>query len=812
MMTQNEPSPARNAISVPVRLFQTLAVVSMLFEGLIAHAQMPVFGDYYAHDPSRMIKQGNTYYIFRTSQGIMGKTSTDLRNWTYSGQVFPGNPPSWTTSAVPGFTGDFWAPDVVYLNGIYCMYYAVSTFGQNTSAIGLVTTTNLATGPWTDQGAVIQSTSANNYNAIDPCPLIDTNGTMWMTFGSYWNGIYLMQLDPATGKRISANSPLTQVAYNSSIEASFLYQRGGYYYLFVNWNTCCAGIDSTYNIRVGRSTSVTGPYLDRNGVNMVNGGGSMFLESTARFIGPGQAGIINDNGTNWLTYHFYDGNNSGTATLGLGQLNWSADGWPVFTNDWSAFYPLNVDAREHLGLYNGTLQNGATVTGDPDLGTALSLNGVSQYAVLADPVANASTFSAWVKWNGGVNWQRIFDFGNGTGTYLFLTPSASTGKIRFAITTSGNNKEQRIDAPAALPSNSWCHVAVTLDGSSGVLYVNAIPVATNNSLTIRPWQVLARTNYLGHSQFSADPYFNGKIASFRVFSRALSAAEIQGVAYAPPSLAHRYSFYSNAWDSIGMAHGMLMGDATATNHLLTLDGSSGGYVNLPGGLVSGCASATMEFWATFGANGNWARVFDFGNISGTSGQDFLFFTPHNSSGGAQTGFVVAGGSANLAAPGIYDGQTLHVNCIVDPANGYMALYTNGVLSLAQTNAVPALNGVSNAWSFIGRSLFSADAWLNAGIGEFRIYDGRLTPQQIAVNDKFGSGVEALPVTLAQSTNQSGVSLSWPAFAIGFVLQTSPVLGATAAWSNASVTPVLSNNVWQVTMPLSNTVQFYRLRR
>src|SRR5579862_2270505 len=103
-------------------------------------AQMPIYGDYFAHDPSRMIKQGSNYFVYRTSQGIMGKTSTDLRNWTYTGQIFPGNLPSWTTNAVPGFTGNFWAPDVVYLNGTNYLYYAVSTFGSQVSGIGLVTT------------------------------------------------------------------------------------------------------------------------------------------------------------------------------------------------------------------------------------------------------------------------------------------------------------------------------------------------------------------------------------------------------------------------------------------------------------------------------------------------------------------------------------------------------------------------------------------------------------------------------------------------------------------------------------------------
>jgi hypothetical protein len=338
-------------------------------------------------------------------------------------------------------------------------------------------------------------------------------------------------------------------------------------------------------------------------------------------------------------------------------------------------------------------------------------------------------------------------------------------------------------------------------------------VSTNTALTIRPWQTLARSNYLGHSQFSADPYFNGKIDSFRIFSRALSAAEIQNLAYAPPSLAHRYSFTSNAWDSIGMAHGGLLGSAVVTNGALQLTGTPGGYVSLPGGLVSGSSAATIEFWATFGANGNWARVFDFGNITGTSGQNFLFFTPHNSSGGVQMGLsVVDSETNNLTAPGTFDNRTLHVVCIVDPTNGYSALYTNGVLMVAQTNTLPALTGVNNAWSFIGRSLYSADAWLNANIEELRIYDGRLTPQQIAVNDQFGPDALALPISLVPSNTPTSFNLSWPAYAVGFGLQATPVLGGTSGWTNLNTSAALNNNQWQINIPFTNSMEFFRLRR
>jgi arabinan endo-1,5-alpha-L-arabinosidase len=221
-----------------------------------------------------------------------------------------------------------------------------------------------------------------------------------MSFGSYSDGILVMQLDPLTGKRITTSSPITKVANNgatffsNTTEGSCLYQHGGYYYLFLNFGGCCSGIDSTYNIRVGRSASVTGPFLDRNGVSMLSGGGTMLLESTARFIGPGQAAIMNDNGTNWFTYHYYDANNAnpGEPTLGLTRLYWTADDWPALTNDWSALYTFDADAREHLAQYNGTLQNGATITNEAGRGKILNLASTNQFVSLPIAVANASAF------------------------------------------------------------------------------------------------------------------------------------------------------------------------------------------------------------------------------------------------------------------------------------------------------------------------------------------------------------------------------------------------------------------------------------
>jgi arabinan endo-1,5-alpha-L-arabinosidase len=807
-------------------LFLILALAMATICSGQAVGPYPFYGNYYLHDPGTMIKEGTNYFIYGDGQGIDGIKSTDLRNWSVTPAIFPGGPPAWTSNSVPGFTGYFWAPDNAYFNGRYNIYYACSQWGTINSAIGLVTTPSLVSPVWTDQGKVIQSnpnfatnatTDLTAYNCIDPSIMVDTNGSVWMSFGSYSDGILIMQLDPATGKRISPGSPIYRVANNgpsffsNTEEGSCLYQHGGYYYLFVNFGGCCAGVDSTYNIRVGRSPTPSGPYYDKSGTNMVNGGGTMVLESTARYIGPGHAAIMNDNGTNWFTFHYYDGNNNGNATVGMMKLNWTADGWPALTNDWSAFYPFNRNAHEHLGLYNGTLMNGSFITNDPGLGGVLNLDGVTNYAVLADPVANCSTITAWVKWNGGAIWQRVFDFGSNTTNYFFLTPKSIAGTMRFAITTTSNGGEQQINAASAMPIGSWCHIAVTLDGTKGVLYLNGAPVATNSNLTIRPWQTLAKNNYIGKSQWPNDPLFNGEISSFRIFGRALSGTEIQDLAYAHPALAHRYSFAANIWDSIGMAHGSLAGNAVVTNHALQLTGTAGDYVNLPGGLVSGSSALTLEFWATFGANGNWVRVFDFGNTTGTSGYNFVFYSPHTSASGQQLSLSTPVSTVNFVTPGILDNSAVHVVCILDPANNDCAVYTNGVLQSSLTTALPPLTGVSSAWSFIGRSLFSSDAWLNATIDELRIYDGRLTPQEIALNDQYGPNALAMSVSLTQSNSVSGLTLSWPSWAVGFALQTATDL-TSGVWTTPAQTPSLAGNQWSLTVPTTNAATYYRLER
>jgi arabinan endo-1,5-alpha-L-arabinosidase len=300
-------------------------------------------GDLDIHDPSTIIKCKSKYYIFGTGRGIVSKSSTNKVYWSSGTRVFA-TAPAWTTNVVSGFNGFFWAPDVIYQHGRYCLYYSVSSWGKQVSAIGLVTNPTLdPTDPayqWTDRGPVIQSTNGSPYNAIDPGISHDASGNLWLVFGSFWNGIYLVQLDLETGLRSSSSATPYRLAYNNSIEAACIFRHGSYYYLFVNWGTCCKGVKSTYNIRVGRSAEITGPYLDRSGVDMANNGGTLFLDSAGRFIGPGHAGVLAEDGKEWLSYHYYDAetwspryNDYGAAKLDIFPLSWTEDQWPSITRN-----------------------------------------------------------------------------------------------------------------------------------------------------------------------------------------------------------------------------------------------------------------------------------------------------------------------------------------------------------------------------------------------------------------------------------------------------------------------------------------------
>ena len=287
----------------------------------------------FVHDPSTIVKCKDQFWFFCTGRGTPSFHSSDLVHWERGPAVFA-KPPAWVSQAVPANRSgtDFWAPDVARIADRYFLYYSASSFGKNTSAIGLATNPTLDPADpdykWTDEGVVIQSSPREDFNTIDPAVTLDAEGNLWLAFGSFWSGIRMIQLDPATGKRIAPDSPIYLLAHYDSIEAPYIYHHDTHYYLFVNWGMCCRGVNSTYNIRVGRSDRITGPYLDRDGVEMVHGGGTLVMGSEGNVIGPGHAGIVTEGGTNWLSCHYYDGTRRGAPTLGVYPLTWDPDGWP----------------------------------------------------------------------------------------------------------------------------------------------------------------------------------------------------------------------------------------------------------------------------------------------------------------------------------------------------------------------------------------------------------------------------------------------------------------------------------------------------
>jgi arabinan endo-1,5-alpha-L-arabinosidase len=176
---------------------------------------------------------------------------------------------------------------------------------------------------------VVKTGDATNYNAIDPALFHDTDEKLWMVFGSFWSGIKLIELDSKTGKRVAPDKEPVGMASHRAIEAAFLYRHDGHYYLFVNHGICCRWINSTYNIRVGRSDRIEGPYLDRDGKPMLEGGGTVVLESDGPFVGPGHAGIARVDGREVFGCHFYDATQPGRSAYALRPLTWDAAGWPV---------------------------------------------------------------------------------------------------------------------------------------------------------------------------------------------------------------------------------------------------------------------------------------------------------------------------------------------------------------------------------------------------------------------------------------------------------------------------------------------------
>lgn len=309
------------------------------------------------HDPV-MIKQGDTYYLFCTGFGVGVWSSKDLQTWRKEKPVFD-TAPQWAVEAVPGFKGHIWAPDIAYHKGWYYLYYSISAFGKNTSCIGLAVNKTLDTTSadfkWIDKGKVIQSyPGKTNWNAIDPNLVFDKKGKPYLSFGSFWEGLKLVQLKKDLQTLAESPDNLLSIASRkkdptapnppsiddnpkdaggNAIEAPFIFKRGGYYYLFASVDYCCKGINSTYKMIVGRSKNVRGPYLDSAGVRMDRAGGTLVMEGNKDWFGVGHNAVYTFNGRDYLIFHGYDAKDEGKSKLRIETLSWDEKGWPVVVKE-----------------------------------------------------------------------------------------------------------------------------------------------------------------------------------------------------------------------------------------------------------------------------------------------------------------------------------------------------------------------------------------------------------------------------------------------------------------------------------------------
>lgn len=334
-----------------LRWFGLIAINLTCFAGNAQRPQPDPVGTVYetrqtpVHDPV-VIKEGDTYYLFCTGFGVSVYSSKDLKQWTKQKPVFD-KPPQWALETIKGYRGHTWAPDISYQNGKFYLYYSVSAFGKNTSAIGLATNKTLnPSSPdfgWTDLGLVVQSVPGRDmWNAIDPNLVTDENGVSWLNFGSFWNGLKMFRLNetlnapatPAEWHTIAARPRKypthDTLAGDAAIEAPFVFKKNGEYFLFVSWDYCCRGEKSDYKVVVGRSKMVTGPYLDRAGKSMLENGGTLALEGDGKeWFGAGHCSVYTFDGKDYLFAHGYDAADKGRSKLIIREMQWDAAGWPV---------------------------------------------------------------------------------------------------------------------------------------------------------------------------------------------------------------------------------------------------------------------------------------------------------------------------------------------------------------------------------------------------------------------------------------------------------------------------------------------------
>jgi arabinan endo-1,5-alpha-L-arabinosidase len=281
--------------------FFIAVIISMVSPSLALDGQVRI------HDPSTIMLCNGKYYTYGTG----GTPLVSDDGWT------------WRTGIRASRSGA--APDVIHIGDRYYMYISgvimiwSKSLDPNSPDYG-----------WQDGGKIIGKEGPDDFmNPIDPGTFLDpTDGKLWMTYGSYFGYIRLVELDPKTGQCVDPNDKPVNIAINC--EATTMIYHDGWYYLLATHGSCCRGADSGYNIRVGRSRKVTGPFLDNMGIDMLQGGGKLVIGSGGRFIGPGHFGLMDlGDGVQKFSIHWEaDLDRGGSSVVDIRPLLWK-DGWPV---------------------------------------------------------------------------------------------------------------------------------------------------------------------------------------------------------------------------------------------------------------------------------------------------------------------------------------------------------------------------------------------------------------------------------------------------------------------------------------------------
>lgn len=493
------------------RRFVTLVIATLATVRALA-----LEGETGIHDPSTVIQYQGRFYTYGTGNGMPFLVSDDGWQWRRGGTLMsalPGGKPGPEVLARGG--NNTWAPDIIRIGGKFFLYYSAPAT-QPRSAIGLLVGRGLdPESPdfkWEDAGPVVWSDGIEDSNAIDPGVFLDpTSGRLWLTYGSYFGYIRLVELDPKTGRRLHPQRKPVNVAINS--EASIIIHHDGWYYLLVTHGSCCAGASSTYNIRMGRSRKVTGPYVDNMGIDMLEGGGKLFAASRGRQIGPGHFGLLESGPgvQKFSLHHEADLDRGGISVLDIRPL-WWRDGWPVAGENLSTGIYGIESAR------TGTVLELA-VQGVPVGGPRQRGPGGPQLTA-GEPIADQQPAQVSANWpTGGIEvrlgpamlqaqqkWEisRVADAGGYPGSPYFRIGIAGTGRVLAAgpdreVTTVPvfNGTPEQLWRIDQLEDGTWRLMPRSVPGSGQELALSAVGSSTPTLAVFDPasdrqrWRIAA---------------------------------------------------------------------------------------------------------------------------------------------------------------------------------------------------------------------------------------------------------------------------------------------------------------------------------